>query len=171
MRIILLEKVENLGLIGDIIDVKVGYARNFLLPKKKALRATDANIEYFNGKKAELEATNLKLKADAEKVAQKMQNISIVIVRQASESGFLFGSVRANDIVDALKEQGYTVTKSQVKVNNPIKMVGNYSIDIWLHPEVLVVISLRVITAQEQGAVEIQETNQNNEEHATSVGA
>lgn len=152
MQVILLERVEKLGFIGDVVDVKMGYARNFLLPKGKALRATEANLEYFKNKKAELEATNLKLKADAEKAAQKMKDVSIIIVRQASESGFLFGSVRSNDIVSALAEQGFEIAKSQVKIQNPIKMIGNYTIGISLHPEVVVDIALRVMTIQEQGS-------------------
>ncbi|MDO4975224.1 MAG: 50S ribosomal protein L9, partial [Alphaproteobacteria bacterium] len=146
----MLERVEKLGFIGDIVDVKLGYARNFLLPKKKALRATEANLEYFKNKKAEIEANNLKLKADAEKAASKMSDVSIILTRQASDSGFLFGSVRPADIVEALDEQGFKVSKGQIRIQSPIKAIGTYQIGVVLHPEVVVNISLRVMTAQEQ---------------------
>ena len=153
MQVILLERVEKLGFIGDIVDVKLGYARNYLLPKKKALRATEANLEYFKNKKAEIEANNLKLKTDAEKAAAKMQDVSIILTRQASDSGFLFGSVRPADIVEALEEQGFKIAKGQVRIAAPIKAIGTYQIGIVLHPEVMVHISLRVMTAQEQTVV------------------
>lgn len=150
MQVILLERVEKLGFIGDIVDVKLGYARNFLLPKKKALRATESNLEYFKNKKAEIEANNLKLKTDAEKAASKMSDVSIVLTRQASDSGFLFGSVRPADIVEALDEQGFKISKGQIRIPAPIKAIGTYQIGVVLHPEVVVNISLRVMTAQEQ---------------------
>lgn len=150
MQVILLERVEKLGFIGDIVDVKLGYARNFLLPKKKALRATESNLEYFKNKKAEIEANNLKLKTDAEKAASKMSDVSIVLTRQASDSGFLFGSVRPADIVEALDEQGFKISKGQIRIPAPIKAIGTYQIGVVLHPEVVMNISLRVMTAQEQ---------------------
>ncbi len=150
MQVILLERVEKLGFIGDIVDVKLGYARNFLLPKKKALRATESNLEYFKNKKAEIEANNLKLKTDAEKAASKMSDVSIILTRQASDSGFLFGSVRPADIVEALNEQGFKISKGQIRIPAPIKAIGTYQIGVVLHPEVVVNISLRVMTAQEQ---------------------
>ncbi|MDR2666880.1 MAG: 50S ribosomal protein L9 [Holosporales bacterium] len=152
MRIILLERIAKLGFIGDIVDVKVGYARNFLLPNKKALRATDTNLKYFEMKKAEIEANNLKLKSDAEKVATKMADISITLIRQASDSGFLFGSVRPIDIVDSIVELGFSISNGQVKISSPIKSVGLYSIGIVLHPEVIINVSLRVMTAKEQSS-------------------
>lgn len=153
MQVILLERVEKLGFIGDIVDVKLGYARNFLLPKKKALRATESNLEYFKNKKAEIEANNLKLKTDAEKAAAKMSDISIALTRQASDSGFLFGSVRPADIVEALDEQGFRISKGQIRIPAPIKSIGTYQIGVVLHPEVVVNVSLRVMTAQEQNVV------------------
>ncbi len=150
MQVILLERVEKLGFIGDIVNVKLGYARNYLLPKKKALRATESNLEYFKNKKAEIEANNLKLKTDAEKAASKMSDVSIILTRQASDSGFLFGSVRPADIVEALDEQGFKISKGQIRISAPIKAIGTYQIGVVLHPEVVVNISLRVMTAQEQ---------------------
>jgi large subunit ribosomal protein L9 len=152
MQVILLERITKLGFIGDIVDVKVGYARNFLLPKKKALRATDANLKYFEAKKAEIEANNLKLKSDAEKVATKMSNVLITLIRQASDSGSLFGSIRPTDIVDSLAELGFSISKSQVKILSPIKLIGSYEVGIVLHPEVSVNVSLRVMTAKEQSS-------------------
>lgn len=163
MQVILLERVEKLGFIGDIVDVKLGYARNFLLPKKKALRATEANLEYFKNKKAEIEANNLKLKTDAEKAASKMSDVSIILTRQASDSGFLFGSVRPADIVEALDEQGFKVSKGQIRIQSPIKAIGTYQIGVVLHPEVVVNISLRVMTAQEQ-TVAVEEEPADSEE-------
>ena len=163
MQVILLERVEKLGFIGDIVDVKLGYARNFLLPKKKALRATEANLEYFKNKKAEIEVNNLKLKTDAEKAASKMSDVSIILTRQASDSGFLFGSVRPADIVEALDEQGFKVSKGQIRIQSPIKAIGTYQIGVVLHPEVVVNISLRVMTAQEQ-TVAVEEEPADSEE-------
>jgi large subunit ribosomal protein L9 len=150
MQVILLERIEKLGFIGDVVNVKMGYARNFLLPQKKALRATFENLEYFKSKKADIEANNLKLKSDAEKAASKMSDVSMCLIRQASDSGFLYGSVRPFDIVEKLLEEGYTISKSQVRISSPIKSVGTYKIGIVLHPEVTVELNLRVMTAQEQ---------------------
>jgi large subunit ribosomal protein L9 len=147
---VLLERVQNLGFIGDIVNVKVGYARNYLLPQKKALRVTPANLEYFAAKKAEIEATSLKHKKEAEAISSKLSNVALVVIRQASESGFLFGSVRPSDIVTELAEQGVVVSKRQVQIDFPIKSIGNYRIGIILHPEVVAEIPLRVMTAQER---------------------
>ena len=157
MQVILLEKVERLGIIGDVVDVKLGFARNFLLPQKKALRATEANLEYFKAKKAEIEASNQKLKNEAEKLASKISNVSLVLTRQASDSGFLFGSVRPSDIVEGMMEQGYKISKWQVKIATPIKSIGTYQVGIVLHPEVTVNISVRIMTAQEQNFTQQEE--------------
>jgi large subunit ribosomal protein L9 len=149
MKVILLERIEKLGIIGDVVDVKSGFARNFLLPKRKALRSTAANLEYFASKKADIEANNLRLQTDAEKVASKMKDVSLVLVRNASESGVLFGSIRGNDICESLSTEGFTISKSQVRMANPIKTIGNHAVAIVLHSEVVVDIVVRVITAQE----------------------
>ncbi|MDR1475880.1 MAG: 50S ribosomal protein L9 [Holosporales bacterium] len=166
MRIVLLERVPKLGFIGDVVTVKPGYARNFLLPLKKALRATSANLEFFSSRKADIEASNLKLKKEAEIVAEKLTDVSIVIIRQASESGFLFGSVRAFDIASELSSQGFITNKSQIKVGLPIKTVGTHRIEIILHPEVVAEISVRVMTAQEQSIPQEQQDSENAEEVA-----
>ena len=153
MQVILLERVEKLGVIGDVVNVKLGFARNFLLPKKKALRATDSNLEYFKTKRGEIEANNMRAQRVAEKLASKMENVSIVLTRQASDSGFLFGSVRPTDIVEALLEQGFKISKGQVRIPAPIKAIGTYRIGIVLHPEVSVSINVRVKTFQEQSSI------------------
>jgi large subunit ribosomal protein L9 len=150
MKVILLERVDGLGLIGDIVEVKRGFARNFLLPKRKALRSTAPNLEYFASKKAEIEANNLHSKTEAEKVASKMNDVSIMLVRNASESGVLFGSIRGKDICESLAIEGFTVSKSQVRMSNPIKTVGNHVVTVVLHPEVVINIGVRVSTVQEQ---------------------
>ena len=154
MQVILLEKVGKLGSIGDSVKVKNGYARNYLLPQHKALRATKANIEYFKAKKEEIEAKSLKLKQEAEKIASTMQDISVTVIRQASDSGFLFGSVRPADIVSELEKQNIKVSKSQLKINNPLKTVGTYRIGVQLHPEVLVDIILNIETFHQQDNTE-----------------
>ncbi|MDR0640391.1 MAG: 50S ribosomal protein L9 [Holosporales bacterium] len=156
MQIVLLERVPKLGAIGDVVTVKPGYARNFLLPKKKALRATPENLEYFSVRRAEIEENNLTLKKGAEATAEKLTDTLIVVIRQASESGFLYGSVRSSDIVVELEKQGYIINKSQVQIKAPIKTIGTYRIGIVLHPEVISEISLRVMTAQEQQVVSIE---------------
>lgn len=150
MQVILLEKIGKLGSIGDSVKVKNGYARNYLLPQHKALRATKANIDYFKAKKEEIEAKNLKLKQEAEKIASTMQDISVTVIRQASDSGFLFGSVRSADIVSELEKQNIKISKSQLKINNPLKTVGTYRIGVQLHPEVLVDILLNIETFHQQ---------------------
>ena len=154
MQVILLEKVGKLGSIGDSVKVKNGYARNYLLPQHKALRATKANIECFKAKKEEIEAKSLKLKQEAEKIASTMQDISVTVIRQASDSGFLFGSVRPADIVSELEKQNIKVSKSQLKINNPLKTVGTYRIGVQLHPEVLVDIILNIETFHQQDNTE-----------------
>jgi large subunit ribosomal protein L9 len=150
MNVILLERVENLGLMGDVVKVKPGYARNFLLPQKKALRATKENQAKFEGQRAELEAQNLKRREEAEAVAKRMGNLSVVILRQAGESGVLYGSVSGRDIADAVKESGYAIERRQVLLDMPIKEVGTYSVRIALHPEVAVTATVNVARSQEE---------------------
>ena len=159
MQVILLEKVGKLGSIGDSVKVKNGYARNYLLPQRKALRATKANIEYFNAKKDEIEAKNLKLKQEAEKIATTLQDVSVTVVRQASDSGFLFGSVRPADIVAELEKQNIKIAKGQLKIHNPLKTVGTYRIGVQLHPEVLVDIILNIDSFHQQEIIDEEATN------------
>ena len=150
MQVILLERVEKLGQMGQVVDVKPGYARNFLLPKKKALRATKQNLSFFEGKKSQLEASNLKRREEAEFVAKTMSNIAISLVRQASEMGLLYGSVRPGDVVEAVQSKGFTITRSQVAILNPIKKLGAHEIKVNLHPEVSVPVHILIAQSQEE---------------------
>jgi large subunit ribosomal protein L9 len=148
MQVVLLERVEKLGQMGDVVTVKDGFARNFLLPKKKALRATAANLESFKARRAQLEATNLERRKDAEAVAEKMEGARVVILRQAGESDHLYGSVSPRDIAEALKEAGYTVERSQVDLDRPIKTTGRHEIRVFLHPEVAVTVAVVVARSE-----------------------
>ena len=150
MEVILLERVENLGLMGEIVKVKPGYARNYLLPQRKALRLTEANKAKFEAQRAQLEAQNLERKSEAETVSGRMGNLSVVILRQAAESGGLYGSVSARDIADAVTAAGYTVERRQVLLDTPIKAIGAYPVRVALHPEVIVSVSVNVARSQEE---------------------
>jgi large subunit ribosomal protein L9 len=136
MEVILLERVAKLGQIGDVVRVKDGYARNFLLPKGKALRATAENKTKFESMKSRLEARNLELRSEAEKVGQKLDGRAFAVLRQAAESGQLYGSVSARDIAVLLAEGGFTVDRGQIELNAPIKTIGLHKVPIALHPEV-----------------------------------
>lgn len=144
MEVILLERVPKLGQMGEVVRVKDGFARNFLLPQGKALRATKDNRTKFEGMKEQLEARNLEQKGDAEKVAGKLNGQSYVVQRQASESGQLFGSVSARDIATLLIDGGFTVTRNQIALHAPIKMIGLHIVPVALHPEVEVTITINV---------------------------
>jgi large subunit ribosomal protein L9 len=144
MEVILLERVAKLGQMGEVVRVKDGYARNFLLKRGKALRATEDNRAKFDGMKAELEANNVQAKGEASKVAEKIEGRDIVIIRQASESGQLFGSVSVRDIVIALAADGITVARPQVWLDAPIKAIGQQKVTIAVHPEIEATISVTV---------------------------
>jgi large subunit ribosomal protein L9 len=150
MEVILLERVAKLGQIGEKVRVKDGYARNFLLPRGKALRATEANSKKFEAQRAHLEARNLELKKAAETVAEKMTDHKIIIIRQAGQTGMLYGSVTAKDIADALVSDGFTVTRQHIVLNSPIKNLGILNIPVQLHPEVEVSIELNVARSAEE---------------------
>jgi large subunit ribosomal protein L9 len=152
--VILLERVENLGHMGQVVKVRPGYARNFLLPQKKALRATKDNLKYFESQRAQLEANNLKLKAEAEQVAGKMTGLSVVMIRQAGETGQLYGSVSARDVADAVTESGFTVERSQVALDHPIKTLGLHKIKVSLHPEVSLQVIVNVALTPEEAAAQ-----------------
>ncbi len=136
VELILLQRVENLGQMGELVKVKPGYARNYLLPEKKALRATKDNLARFEQQRAQLEAQNLKRREEAERVAERVHGLSVVIIRQAGESGSLYGSVSARDIADATTEAGLSVTRQQVVLDHPIKSLGLTQVRVVLHPEV-----------------------------------
>jgi large subunit ribosomal protein L9 len=144
MEVILLERVSKLGQIGDTVKVKDGFARNFLLPNGKALRATEANKKKFEGMKAQIEAQNLERKQEAEAVAKKVDGKSVILVRQAGETGQLYGSVSTRDIADALTKDGVSVERRQIVLNSPIKTIGLHVLPVQLHPEVEVKITVNV---------------------------
>ncbi|GEO80668.1 50S ribosomal protein L9 [Pararhodospirillum oryzae] len=150
MEVILLERIEKLGFMGDTVKVKDGYARNFLLPQKKALRKTKANMAVFEARKAELEALNLKRRSEAEQVAARMEGLTLIMIRQAGEGGQLYGSVSARDITDGLKAEGYVVSRQQVLLNQPIKDLGRYETRVSLHPEVVVPLVVVVARTEDE---------------------
>ena len=150
MDVILLERIEKLGQMGDIVSVKPGFARNYLLPQRKALRATDDNVTRFEARKAHLEADNLTLKAEAESVAEKMEGAGVTAIRNAGEAGQLYGSVSGRDIATGLADSGYTVDKRQVVIEQPIKMLGIFPVRVVLHPEVSVTVTVNVARSPEE---------------------
>ncbi len=156
MQVILLERVENLGQMGELVTVKPGYARNFLLPQRKALRATKANVAYFEQQKAQLEAANLEKRREAEAVAAKMANVSVTLIRQAAESGQLYGSVTARDIAQAVTEAGYSIDRTQVRLNQTIKTLGLVKAPIVLHPEVSIEATVNVARTEEEAARQLE---------------
>ncbi len=150
MQIILLERVEKLGQMGDVVQVKDGFARNFLLPRGKALRATKANLARFEAERVQLEARNLELKAEAEALGEKMDGEAFVIIRQSSESGQLYGSVSARDVADAATENGFSTDKGQVRMDRAIKTLGLHPLSVVLHPEVSVTITINVARTEDE---------------------
>lgn len=144
MEVILLERVAKLGQMGEVVRVKDGFARNFLLTRGKALRATKDNREKFEGMKADLEARNLKAKGEAEKTATRIDGRDVVVLRQASETGHLYGSVSSRDLVGIFESEGIRVTRSQILLDAPIKTIGQHKIEIAVHPEVEVTVTVTV---------------------------
>ncbi len=156
MEVILLERVEKLGAIGDVVKVKNGFARNYLLPNKKALRANEANRKLFEANRARIEEENANRRSDAEKDAKGVDGKTVQLIRQASNTGQLYGSVSARDIVDALEGVGATVSKSQVVLDRPIKAIGVHDIKISLHPEVAVTVKVNVARSPEEADLQAQ---------------
>lgn len=150
MQVILLERVEKLGQMGDEVRVKDGFARNFLLPKKKALRATKANREYFAAQKAQLEARNLERKAEAEKIAEKLNGKTFVLLRQAGDRGQLYGSVSPRDIAAAISEGGFSIERTQVPLDKAIRTIGLFPVSVVLHPEVRVSVTINVARTEDE---------------------
>ena len=150
MDVILLERIAKLGQMGDTVTVKDGYARNFLLPQGKALRANKANLAHFESQRTELEARNLERKKEAEAVAEKLNGQTYVAVRSAGETGQLYGSVAARDIVASLEENGFTVGRSQIELQQPIKIIGMHTVTIALHPEVDAEITMNVARSADE---------------------
>jgi len=177
MDVILLERVEKLGQMGQVVKVRPGYARNYLLPQKKAMRATKDNLAYFESQKSALQAVNLEKRKDAEYVSTKMDGVLVVITRQAGETGILYGSVSARDIAESLEGAGYTVTRQQVAIDQPIKTLGLFKVRVILHPEVSVTVTVNVARSQEEAALQAQRGGMVStaeiaaEEHAAEVAA
>jgi large subunit ribosomal protein L9 len=150
MQVILLQRIGRLGQMGDVVNVKNGYARNFLLPQKKALRATEDNKKVFDGKRAQLEAANLDQKKEAEAVAAKIEGKSFVLIRAAGDTGQLYGSVSTRDVAEVITAGGFTVDRNQVVLEKPIKALGVTSAKVQLHPEVLSNITLNIARSQDE---------------------
>ncbi len=150
IEVILLERIERLGQMGDVVRVRPGFARNFLLPKKKALRATKQNMAVFETQRAQLEAINLERKSEASAVAAKAEGKTVVIVRQAGENGQLYGSVSARDVSEALTAEGLSVERQQVVLDRPIKVLGMHKLRVRLHPEVSITVQVNVARSAEE---------------------
>jgi large subunit ribosomal protein L9 len=150
MKVILLERVERLGTIGDTVTVKDGFARNFLLPRQKALRATEANQKVFEAQRAQIEARNAEAKSSAEKAGEKLDGSSYVLIRQAGETGQLYGSVAARDVADAINGEGGKVERSQVVLDLPIKTLGVHEVKVRLHADVAVTVKVNVARSQDE---------------------
>ena len=150
MQVVLLERVEKLGQIGDVVKVKDGFARNYLLPKKKALRATKANLNYFETQRAQLEARNLEQRKEAEQVGNKLKGKSFVLLRQAGDRGQLYGSVSPRDIADVITNGGFIVVRTQVPIDRAIKTIGLHEVSVVLHPEVRVPVTINVARTDDE---------------------
>ena len=159
MQVILLERVAKLGQMGEIVSVKDGYARNYLLPQKKALWASEANIKAFENEKAQLEARNLETRKEAEALADKLNGQKFIVIRQASDAGSLYGSVTPRDAADAATESGFSVDKRQVALTAPIKDLGLHTVLVTLHPEVEASIELNVARSAEEAELQAQGIN------------
>lgn len=169
MQVILLERVSKLGQMGDVVAVKDGYARNFLLPRGKALRASDANIKSFEARKAQLEARNLETRAEAEALAAKLEGQRFIVIRSASDAGALYGSVTPRDAADVATAEGFSVERKQIVLTRPIKELGLHGVSVVLHPEVEVAIELNVARSQEEA--ELQASGKSIQELAAEAEA
>jgi large subunit ribosomal protein L9 len=156
VEVILLERIENLGQMGDIVRVRPGFARNFLLPSKKALRATEANRKRFDEQRAQLEAINLQRRGEAENVAPGLDGMTVTLIRQAGESGQLFGSATTRDISDAIVANGVTIARQQVQLDRPIKSIGLFPVKIVLHPEVSVTVTVNVARSTDEAEMQLK---------------
>lgn len=167
MKIILLERVAKLGQMGDTVKVRDGYARNYLLPQGKALRANKANLQRFENERAQLEARNLERKTEAEQVAGTMDGQSFVIVRQAGETGQLYGSASPRDIAEAMTENGFSVARAQVRLDRPIKTIGLHTVAIVLHPEVEVSVTVNIARSADEAERQARGEDLTSREHDT----
>ncbi|MGB0926459.1 MAG: 50S ribosomal protein L9 [Pikeienuella sp.] len=156
MDVVLLERIEKLGQMGDIVTVKDGYARNFLLPKGKALRSNKANLARFEAQRAQLEARNLELKTEAEAVAAKVDGDTYIAIRSASDAGSLYGSVNSRDIAELATESGFSINRNQIILDKPVKELGLHDVRVVLHPEVSVTITVNVARSQDEAELQAQ---------------
>lgn len=156
MQIILLERIEKLGTIGDVVTVKDGYARNYLLPNKKALRANDANRKVFEANRSKIEADNAARRVDAEKHSENVEGKSVILIRASSNAGQLYGSVSVRDIADALNAEGADVSKSMIVLERPIKTIGVFDVKVALHPEVAVTVKVNVARSPDEAEQQAQ---------------
>jgi large subunit ribosomal protein L9 len=156
MEVILLERIESLGQMGDVVKVKPGFARNFLLPQRKAMRATKENLAHFEKQRTQLEAQNLQRRQDAEKVSARMAELSVIVIRQAGETGQLYGSVTSRDIAEAVTAAGFTVGRSQVLLQQPIKSLGVHATRVALHPEVVISVKVNVAQSEEEAKMQAE---------------
>jgi large subunit ribosomal protein L9 len=156
VEVILLERVENLGQMGDVVRVRPGYARNYLLPRKKALRATDSNRKRFEEQRVQLEAVNLQRRQEAEKVSPALQDMTVTLLRQAGETGQLFGSATTRDIADAIIAKGVTISRQQVQLDRPIKTIGLFPVRVVLHPEVSVTVTVNVARSEDEAEIQLK---------------
>lgn len=156
MDVILLERIESLGQMGDVVKVRPGFARNYLLPQKKALRASEENRRQFERQRAQLETANLKRREEAVAVAERMQEVSVALIRQAGDSGQLYGSVSGRDIAEALTDAGYTVERRQVQIDRPIKSLGLFDVRLVLHPEVSVSVTVNVARSADEAKLQAE---------------
>lgn len=154
MKVILMERVERLGQMGDVVTVKDGFARNFLLPRGKALRATKNNIGSFDTDRAQLEAQNLARRQEAEQIVERMAELAVMLIRQSSDTGQLYGSVNARDIAEAVTGAGFTVERRQIVLDRPIKLLGIHSVRVQLHPEVGIEVKVNVARSEEEAAAQ-----------------
>lgn len=157
MQVVLLEKVANLGAIGEVVDVRAGYARNYLLPQGKALRATKSNLAYFEAEKARIEKLNEDRKKDAQKLAKVIDGKTVAIIRNASEAGQLFGSVNTRDIADAVSTLGEKIDRTTVNINQSFKTLGLYDVSVELHPEVISTVTINIARNEEEAAIQEKE--------------
>jgi large subunit ribosomal protein L9 len=156
MQVILMQRIEKLGQMGDIVSVKPGFARNYLLPQKKAMRATKENLARFESQRAQLEADNLKRRGEAEQVAAKLEGMTVTLIRQAGESGQLYGSVNSRDIADAVTAKGVTVARGQIDLAAAIKVLGLQKVRVRLHPEVAVTVTANVARSEDEAQIQLE---------------
>lgn len=150
MKVILLERVEGRGALGDVVNVKDGYARNYLLPRHKALRANDANLKVFDAQRAEIEARNEKTREAADKIGEKLDGSSYILIRQAGEGGQLYGSVSGRDVAEAIRDEGGKIERSQVVLDKPIKTIGLHEVKVRLHAEVTATVTVNIARSQDE---------------------